>query len=146
MRYKTIKNLTVDAIAQWLGQGKNDSDDLQSVLDLLVSSQEMGCQLVRDGHDVLRVFPDGRIERIEGLLEGLDLSQLEQHFPAQWAQLQALFNGLRDPGASFQLAQAQDLNAVSQTDSASEIAPPKADNLVARVAEISGSATVVRNG
>ena len=115
MPLKTIKNLTFGAIARWSGQGNKNSDDLQSVLDLLVSSQEMGCQLVRDGQDVIRIYPDGRVERVEGLLEGLDLVQLEQQFPAQLAQLQALLNELNEPDASFQLAQAEVNDPVSAT-------------------------------
>lgn len=146
MPLKTIKNLTVDAIARWSGQGNKNSDGLQSVLDLLVSSQEMGCQLVRDGQDVIRIYPDGRVERVEGLLEGLDLVQLEQQFPAHLAQLQALLNGQHEPEALFQLAQAEVTGPVSAADTPSETPAPSVDKLVARVAEISGSATVVRNG
>ncbi len=146
MLFKTIKNLTVDAIARWSGQGNKHSDGLQSVLNILVTSQEMGCQLVRDGQDLLRIYPDGRVERVEGLLEGLDLAQLEQQFPAQLAQLQAWIAGLREPENAFQLAQAEVNDPVNPPNTPSETPAPSADKLVARVAEISGSATVVRNG
>ncbi|MEY4440334.1 MAG: hypothetical protein RIQ36_1798, partial [Pseudomonadota bacterium] len=146
MPLKTIKNLTIDAIARWSGQGNKNTDGLQSVLDILLSSQEMGCQLVRDGQDVIRIYPDGRVERVEGLLEGLDLVQFEQQFPAQLAQLQALITGLHEPEASFQLAQAEVNSPAIASDIPSETPAPSVDKLVARVAEISGSATVVRNG
>jgi hypothetical protein len=100
----------------------------------------------QQGSDLVRINADGQTERIDGFFGSLGgFAELELLFPEQLAQLKARMDGAR-ASESFQLAQAQPLDSDVQTDSGQATPIPKADALVAKVAEVSGTATVVRNG
>lgn len=142
------KNLHVitNKVTQWLGQAPFTAPSSSRLADFIAQSYEQGCLLIRDGQDLLRIHPSGEIERVEGWFDDLSVADVGKLIPEHLEQIRALIEGGR--GNNLQVAQAQVGQEQVQTDAGPSTPVPElgADAIVAKVAEVSGNATVLRNG
>jgi hypothetical protein len=142
------KNLHVitNKVTQWLGQAPFTAPSSGRLADFIAESYEQGCLLIRDGQDLLRIHPSGEIERVEGWFDDLNVADFGKLIPEHLEQIRALIEGGR--GNNLQVAQAQVGQEQVQSDAGPSTPVPElgADAIVAKVAEVTGNATVLRNG